>query len=137
MAARALKAGLAYFAIVFAAGFAFGVLRIPFFVPVLGTRVAELLELPLMFVVILLAAQFVVARFALGAGAPRVACGVIALLVLVGAEVAVIAARGQPVANYIATRDPVSGSVYLVMLAVFAAMPALIDKLRPPRAPSA
>ena len=138
MAARVLKAGLAYFAIVFAAGFAFALVRIPLLAPVLGMRFAELLEMPLMLVVILLAAQFVNSRFALSESvAGRIGCGLVRLLLMVGGEAAVLLARGLPIASYVATRDPVSGGVYLVMLGVFALMPLLIDRLRPPPAPSA
>ena len=52
-------------------------LRVPFLVPLLGVRVAEFVEMPLMFVVILLAAQFVVARFALESAAQRAGCGLL------------------------------------------------------------
>ena len=137
MVARVLKAGFAYCAIVFGAGFAFGMLRVPFLVPLLGVRVAEFVEMPLMFVVILLAAQFVVARFALESAAQRAGCGLVGLALIVAAELALVAAQGQRVIDYIATRDPVSGTVYLVMLGVFAAMPAISEQLKPPPTPSA
>lgn len=45
---RAAIAGLAYFAVVFAAGFALGVLRVLFAMPILGETVAVLFELPVM-----------------------------------------------------------------------------------------
>ena len=47
-----IKAGLAYFALVMGAGFLLGMVRIPFLVPRFGERLAELMEMPLMFVVI-------------------------------------------------------------------------------------
>ena len=60
-----IKAGLVYFALVMGAGFLLGTVRVPFMAPRLGERLAELIEMPLMLVVIGLSARFVVRRFAL------------------------------------------------------------------------
>ena len=54
---RPIKAGLAYFALVFGAGFMLGVLRGEFLVPRFGERMAELGEMPLMLAVILVSAR--------------------------------------------------------------------------------
>jgi len=62
---RTIKAGMAYFFLAFGAGFVMGTIRIPFLVPRLGERVAELIEIPFMFIVIVLAARFITKRFAL------------------------------------------------------------------------
>ena len=48
LATRTIKAGIAYFALVFGAGFVLGMIRVPFLVPRLGERVAELVEMPFM-----------------------------------------------------------------------------------------
>lgn len=48
----------------FGAGFVLGALRVTLLVPRLGKRIAELGEMPLMFGVILVAARFVIRRFA-------------------------------------------------------------------------
>ena len=53
----AIKAGFAYFALVFGAGFMRGVLRVAFLMPRLGDRMAELGEMPLMLAVILVSAR--------------------------------------------------------------------------------
>jgi hypothetical protein len=37
--------------------------------------------------------------------------------------------QGRSVAQYIASRDPVSGSVYLVMLLLFALMPSILARV--------
>jgi hypothetical protein len=122
-----LRAAALYFAIVFAVGFLLGAVRVPFLVPRLGERLAELAEMPLMFIAIFLAAGYVVRRYSVSVSARGWALvGVAALALLVCAELllAVILA-GRGVGEYIASRDPVSGTVYLGMLLVFAAMPWL------------
>lgn len=57
MYTRILKSGFAYFALAFGAGFLLGAIRVPFLVPRLGVRSAELIEIPFMMVVIVLAAE--------------------------------------------------------------------------------
>ena len=120
-----VQAGLAYFAIVFGVGFALGAVRVPLLAPRLGVRTAELLEMPLMAVAIVLAARFVVRRFALPPRAgPRLAVGALAFALLACAELGLATLlSGQSVLQYIGGRDPVSGTVYLAMLLVFTLMP--------------
>ncbi|MEO7326721.1 MAG: hypothetical protein ABIW82_18015 [Dokdonella sp.] len=120
-----LRACLAYFGIVFGAGFLLGAVRVPFLVPRLGERIAELMEMPVMFAVIFFAAKFILRRFGTRLkGNMWLAVGALALLLLLAAElILVVALQGQSIADYIASRDRVSGSVYLGMLALFAAMP--------------
>jgi uncharacterized protein len=60
-----LKAAVVYFSLVFGAGLVFGPIRVLLVVPYLGERLAELLEAPLMLIVILLAARWVIHRFQL------------------------------------------------------------------------
>jgi hypothetical protein len=131
-ALQVVKAAIAYFALVFGAGFFMGVVRVPFLVPRLGIRTAELLEMPLMFVAIVLSARFVVRRFALAPSvAVRLGTGLTALFLVVLAELSFAATLGgQTPAEYVAGRDPISGSVYLAMLCVFAAMPLILARLR-------
>lgn len=128
---RTFLVAATYFGCVFGAGFLLGAVRVPFLVPRLGERVAELVEMPVMFVVIVFAARFVVRRFADSrATASWLPVGLLALAFLVGAELA-LATLLQPrtVVEYIASRDPVSGGVYLGMLGVYALMPAIVDRL--------
>jgi hypothetical protein len=130
MPVRSFKAAVLYFALVLGAGFALGSIRVPFLVPRLGERYAELLEMPVMFVAIVLAARHVVRRFALPATlSVRLRVGFAALVMSVLAELLLAAAlQGGSVAQYIASRDPVSGSVYLVMLLLFALMPSILAR---------
>ena len=127
-----IKAGLVYFALVMGAGFLLGMVRVPFLVPRLGERVAELIEMPLMLVVIGLSARFVVRRFALPPTASvRLKVGFLALALAVCAELLLaMALQGQSVRAYIASRDPVSGSVYLAMLGLFALMPLILARMQ-------
>jgi hypothetical protein len=95
-----LKAGILYFAFVFGAGFVLGPIRLLRIVPQVGTRMAELLEMPVMLVVIIAAAR------------------------LVGPL------QGYSIDEYFSTRDPVSGTVYYVLLIVYALMPFLLTQRR-------
>jgi hypothetical protein len=122
---KIFRPAAAYFALVFGAGFLLGMIRVPFLVPRLGERLAELLEMPIQFIVIVFAARFVARRFSLPARTSvRLGVGMVALcLTLVAELLLAVALAGRSVGEYIASRDPVSGSVYLVMLVVFALMP--------------
>lgn len=123
---RIWKAGLVYFLIVFGAGFALAFVRLPFLVPRFGVRTAELLEIPVMLVVIVWASRRLILRNPDLSRASRLWAGVVALALMVGAELAVAWALGaRSPGAYIASRDPVSGSVYLAALLLFALAPAL------------
>jgi hypothetical protein len=125
-----LKAGVLYFAVVFGAGFALGPVRLLWAVPRFGTRAAELMEMPIMLAVIVLAARAIVRRFALPATrSRRLAMGAAALALLLCAEVALLGPlRGLSLPAYLAALDPVSGTVYFAMLGVFAMMPVLVAR---------
>jgi len=125
-----IKAGLAYFAVVFAAGFVLGVVREAWLIRHLERRSAELAEMPVMLVVIFLAARWAVHRFAVPAlAAPRLQVGLLALVLMVTVEFSVVLwLRGLPLAQYLHARDPVAFAVYLSMLAVFALMPLIVGR---------
>jgi hypothetical protein len=128
---RTLRTGFSYFALVFCAGFLLGAIRVSLLVPRIGERMAELMEMPVMFVVILVSARFVTWRFALPATAPvRLATGLFALGLMLAAELLLAAfLQGRSLGEYVASRDPVSGSVYLAMLVLFALMPLILARL--------
>jgi hypothetical protein len=127
---QSIKAGLTYFALVFGAGFILGALRVTLLVPRLGERMAELSEMPLMLAVIVLAARFVTRRFTIPSSvAARLGTGLLALSLLLAAELLLaVVLQDRALADYVASRDPVSGSAYLAMLALFALMPAFIGQ---------
>jgi hypothetical protein len=125
---RVLKAASLYFAPVFGAGFVLGTVRTLLVVPRVGTRKAELMEAPIMLVVTILFARGIVLRLAVPpTPSARLGMGGIALLLLLVAEFGfMLRLRGLTIRQYLASRDPVAGTVYYVMLAVFAAMPLLV-----------
>jgi hypothetical protein len=124
-AMKALRAGALYFALVFGAGFALGPIRVLWLVPRVGTRVAELIEAPIMIAVIVAAARFLVRRIDVPPrAASRIGMGLVALGLLLTAEFALVLwLRGMSIADYLADRDPVSGTVYYLSLGLFALMP--------------
>lgn len=125
-----LKSGLLYFVLVFAVGFVLGPIRVLWAVPHFGTRVAELMEAPFMLVAITLAAHWVVRRLAVPPTVwASLGIGLVALGCMLSAEFGlVLRLRGLSIAEYMATRDPISGTVYYLMLCIFAVMPWLISQ---------
>lgn len=129
--AAVMKAGAIYFAVAFAFGFVFGVIRTLWLVPAVGERAAELIEMPLMLVVIVFAARTIVRRHREMRAGQWVAVGFLALALLLAVEfTAVLRLRGLSLPEYFAARDPVSGTAYYVMLVVFAALPCLMFRQR-------
>jgi hypothetical protein len=125
-----LKAGASYFAVVLAAGFALGVVRVLWALPRYGERTAELMEAPVMLAVIVAAAWWITRRSA-SAFSPmqRFGTGMVALGLLVAAESwFVLLLEELTLAQYLAGRDVVAGLVYLTLLGAFATMPALMPR---------
>ncbi|MDH3492495.1 MAG: hypothetical protein OEM82_03015 [Acidobacteriota bacterium] len=128
---NSLKAGSVYFLLVFAAGFALGVLRVLLLVPRLGEGTAELPEMPVMLVVVFFGARRAVKWFEIMGLGVALGCGLIALGLLVTAELTlVLAIQGTTFAEYIASRDAVSFTAYLISLGLFAVMPLIIVRYR-------
>ena len=122
-----IRAGLVYFALVLGPGFALGTIRVPFVVPHIGERWAELAEMPIMAAVIFFAAGYVLRRFPeVRVSGRSLVVGLLALTLAVCAELGLaVALQSQTLGEYLDSRDRVSGSVYLAMLVVFALMPRL------------
>ena len=124
---KTIRAALAYFAIVLGTGFVLGMFRVPILVPRIGERWAELVEMPIMAVVIFLAAGYILRRFPEIAFPSRsLAAGFLALVMVVAAELGLaVLLQNQTLHEYIGSRDIVSGSVYIALLIVFALTPRL------------
>jgi hypothetical protein len=91
---------------------------------------SELMETPIMLVISIVAARWTVLRLAVpSVPSARLVMGGIALVLMLVAEFGfVLWLRGMSIRDYLATRDPVSGTVYYVMLGVFAIMPLLVAR---------
>lgn len=82
-----LKSGAQYFTLVFGAGFVFGTIRVLLVVPRIGTRTAELIEMPVMILVSFVAARWIIRRLvAPPTMTERIAIGFVALALLVSVE---------------------------------------------------
>lgn len=124
---------LIYFLQIFGAGFALAFIRIPLLVPAFGNRIAELLEIPVMLVVIILCSRKLAHGNRELARSGRLVAGLLALSLLIAAELAVAFLLGAgSLSQYIASRDPVSGSVYLVSLLFFGIAPMVWRVPAPP-----
>jgi len=84
--------------------------------------------MPLMLIVTIVAARWTLVHLSVpSVSSARLGMGCIALILMLVAEFGfVLWIRGLSIRQYFATRDPVSGTMYYVMLAVFAALPLLV-----------
>jgi hypothetical protein len=130
---QVVKAGATYFALVFWAGFVLGTIRVLWLVPAVGTRTAELLEMPVMLMVIILSARWVARHFKVPyAASSRLGMGGIAVALLLLLDFTVVLwIRGLSLSQYIESFDPVAGTAYFVMLGVCAVMPLLVARREP------
>jgi len=123
--------GLVYFGLVFGVGFVLGFVRVLWVAPVVGDRIAELIEAPLMLVAIYFSARFITQRFKAPRRADYLYSGLVAIFLLLITEFSVVLGlRELSFSEYLAERDPVAGAVYVVMLVIFAVMPWLLAKGR-------
>lgn len=121
---RILKAAAIYFALVLAAGTVLGAIRVPLLVPQLGERTAELLELPLMLILVVIASRWLQRRTPELRPRQQLAVGALALALLLAAECAMGAMlmHRSPL-EVLFDKDPVSGSLYYLSVLLFALLP--------------
>lgn len=127
---KPIRAALLYFAVVFGVGFVLGVVRVLWVVPKIGAHAAELLEAPIMALAAFLTARWIVQRMEVPSAAPaRLTMGFGALVLMLAAEFGlVLAVRGITFAEYLATRDPLTGTAYYLALLFFALAPPLVSR---------
>ena len=124
---KTIRAALVYFAIVLGTGFVLGVFRVSIIVPRIGERWAELAEMPIMAAVIFVAAGYILRRFPeIALPGRSLVAGFLALAFSVSAELGLaVILQDKTLAEFISSRDKISGSVYIALLLVFAIMPRL------------
>ena len=120
-----VKAGAAYFAVVFAAGFVLGTVRVLLLIPRLGALTSVLLELPLMLAISWMACGWALRRFQVPPRIPpRLTMGAIAFALLMLAEVVLsLAAFGSSMSDYLQDLTTAHGLVGLAGQLLFALMP--------------
>jgi len=141
-----ITSSLLYTLQVLIAGILCGTVRVPLLEPLLGERTAQLLEMPIMGMVILRSARAIVKRAVaeMKVGATRLKPGVVSigkgdwliigvlslfwlLVVEIGVYAWIHRGEGMGWQGWIWDRDPVAGLVFFGMLGVFALFPAVIE----------
>lgn len=124
---RATNAGLAYFAVVFAAGFAIGVLRVLFVTPRLGETVAVLFELPVMLALSWWVCRRLITRVGVSSALlARVVMGGVALVLLLVAEFGIsMFAFGRALADHLQHYRELRTLLGLAGQIAFAAFPII------------
>jgi hypothetical protein len=131
-----VTAAAAYFGIVFALGFVLGTVRVLAVAPRLGETAAVLIEAPLMLAASWIAARWCVRRFAVPArDAPRLAMGVTAFALLMGAELLLsVLVFGRTPAEHLAGYARTPGALGLAAQALFALAPWIEGRVARARA---
>ena len=126
--ARALKAGIAYFVVVFAFAFAMGTLRVLVLVPRLGELTAVLIEVPLVVAVSWWVCTRAVARWQVGnAKRDRLLMGAYAFGLLIAVEWTLsVTAFGRTSAQFVQAIFTPAGAIGLAGQVVFGLMPLLL-----------
>jgi hypothetical protein len=119
-----LRAGLAYWAVVFALGFVLGTVRVLWLAPMVGLMPATLLELPVMLTASWFAAGAIMRRFAITRADAALAMGALAFALLMAAEcaLAVVLAGETPLQWLAGLRQP-HAAAGLAGQVVFALIP--------------
>jgi len=119
-----LRAGLAYWAVVFALGFVLGTLRVLWLAPLVGLVPATLIELPAMLSASWWTSGWLVRRFAIAGSGEALAMGALGFALLMAAEcaLAVVLAEQTP-AQWLADLRQPPAALGLAGQVLFALMP--------------
>ncbi|MBP6013433.1 MAG: hypothetical protein KBA31_14505 [Alphaproteobacteria bacterium] len=129
---RAMRAGGAYFLVVFAIGFVLGTIRTLFVIPRFGETNAILVELPVMLAASWIACIWLVRRFAVSTALrDRLAMGVVAFALLMLGELSVsMYGFGRTAADHVASYRTLGAQLGLAAQVLFALMPIAQAALR-------
>jgi len=120
-----------YFGIVFGAGFVLGPIRVLWLEPWLGALASVAIEVPLLLIVMAIAARWVPTRMGIGDRGTLTAMGAGALVLVLVADFVVGAGlRGLSFGQQIRQFSTPAGLLYAANLAAFAAMPLLVNRAR-------
>jgi hypothetical protein len=124
---QSIIAGLAYFALVFAAGFVLGVMRTGLVAPLLGDTLAVALELPIILAIAWMACRWLTRRLAVPARlVPRAAMGTTAFILLMGGEATIsLLLAGRSLDEHLELYRHASHLLGLAGQMAFALFPAL------------
>lgn len=124
---RAVLAGLAYFAIVFAAGFALGAIRVVLLIPRIGETAAVLIELPVILTVAWIACSWLVTAFDVPRqSGPRLLMGGAAFLTLMCAELGLsVLAFGRTAIDHLDQYHTIHGLLGLAGQVMFGLFPLM------------
>lgn len=129
-----LKSALAYFLVGIAFGFAFGAFRVTVLVPVFDDVVAVLIEAPVMLAVSVRACNWAVRRFKPGdTVAARLAMGLVAFIVLQGAETLLAGLLGPSIFSrnaltYVTEWSSPARLIGLISQVIFALIPLYVPR---------
>jgi hypothetical protein len=123
--AAAIRAGIAYFLVVFAAGFVLGTMRVLVAAPYLGEFGAVLLELPVILAVSWFACAWLARQFNVPSGVThRLVMGFLAFMLLMLAEAGIsVFAFGRSIAEHLASYRTASAQAGLAAQVAFALFP--------------
>ncbi len=125
--ANATKAAVIYCLLIFAVGFAFGVLRYAFMSDLLGQRVAVLVEVPIMVLISWVVCGWALVRFVVPTDwAARAWMGALAFALMLAAEAGLsMTLIGRTFAQHVAHMLTDAGRIGLVGQVLFGLMPLL------------
>ncbi len=131
---RIAAAAALYVAIVFLAGFGFGIVRTLFVAPRIGALAAVALELPLLLAVSYGVAGWIMRRFAIRSSGAALAMGALAFILLMATEFTFAwLLAGTPPAAYLASLATAPGALGLAGQILFALVPLARSRWWPPQ----
>lgn len=127
-----VKAGITYFAIVYAAGFILGTIRVFFVIPRLGEFSSVIIELPIMLAVSWMICGLLLTRFSVpNRWRSRLTMAIIAFALLMIAETILsLLLVGKSIGEHLVAYASPQGALGLAGQLVFAALPIIKLRLR-------